>query len=110
MAADSTDTNRSVATGSNSVPSLYHGVRIVEQDDAGYGTWLFCDAVKKGDHVITHGMLFFDFPDQFAILVERPEDIDTLSVYARFRTPRLPDRRLSILHRRVRTESRFVEI
>ena len=82
----------------------------VEYDDARHRMGLFRDTVKKCHHVLAHGVLFLDRPQQLASMVQRTQDIDTLPMYSGLGTPGLADRGPSILQRRIRAESSLIEI
>ena len=67
-------------------------------------------AVKEGNDVVAHRRPLLGAPDQFAILAQRAQDIDPLSVCLWLDTAHLADMRPAVLYRWIGTKAGFVEV
>ena len=67
-------------------------------------------AIKEGNDVGPHRRPLLGAPDQFAVLAQRAQHIDPLSVCLWLNTTRLPDTRPAILNRWIGTKAGFVEV
>ena len=67
-------------------------------------------AVKKGNDVVAHRWPLLGAPDQFAVLAQRAQHIDPLSVCLWLNTAHLPNTRPAVLYWWIGTKARFVEV
>ena len=67
-------------------------------------------AVKEGNNVVAHRWPVLGAPDQFAVLAQRAQHIDPLSVCLWLNTAHLPNTRPAILYRWIGTKAGFVEV
>lgn len=87
---------------------MYAGV--VDQDDSWNLVCLSSDLIEERDYVITCRRSLLRSPGQQSIVAQCSEHVHALPVRERFDGPGLADFPPSVLHRRIRTETRFVEV
>ena len=67
-------------------------------------------AVEEGNDVVANRWPLLGAPDQFAVLAERAQHIDPLSVCLWLNTAHSADTRPAVLYGWIRTKARFVEV
>ncbi len=68
------------------------------------------EAVEEGNDVVAHRRPLLRAPDQFAVLAQRTQHIDPLSVCLWLNTTHLPETRPAILYRWIGTKAGFVKV
>ena len=96
-------------------PFLLHQVTfmntgIVDQDNAWNRVRLERNLIEEGDHIVACRRPLLSAPGQLAVLAQGPEHIHALPVRERFDGPGLGDPALAVLHGRIWTEARVVEV
>jgi hypothetical protein len=67
-------------------------------------------AVKEGNDVVVHRRPLLGAPDQYAVLAQRAQTIDPLSVCMWLDTAHLPNGRPAMLYGWIGTKARFVKV
>lgn len=83
---------------------------IVDQDNSRNLARLSRNLVEERDYIITCCRSLLSSPSQRAIVAQCPEHVHAMPMRERFNGSGLADFSPSVLHWRVRTETRFVEV
>ena len=67
-------------------------------------------AVEEGNDVVANRWPLLGAPDQFAVLAQRAQHIDPLSVCLWLDTAHLPDTRPAVLYGWIGTKARFIKV
>lgn len=68
------------------------------------------EAVRKGNIVVAHRRSLLNGPDKFAVLAQRTQHADPLSVWLWLATVHLLEPRLAVQYGRLGTKARFVKV